>query len=204
MAKSRTIEEFETYAARRMAKVEKKQMVAFVKLVDANDDGEISDAEFANRITAYQKVFKTTRSKHVSRAHGLPENWQTDFEKARAASIKSGKPVVAMFSASWCGPCKSMIANVFPTDEAKKALKEFVPVYVDSEKQRELASKHGIRAFPTFICLDVNGVAVEQHVGGGGVDKFTSMLAKFKVADKQSKEKEVKAKESNDKKRKEN
>lgn len=187
MAKNRTAKEFEAYATRRMANVDQKQLAAFTKLVDANDDGEISDREFANRIAAYQRIFKNVQPKRSGRGHGLPKNWLTDFEKARAESAKSGKPVVAMFSASWCGPCKSMIARVFPTDEAKKALEQFVPVYIDSEKQRDLASKNDIRAFPTFICFDVDGVAVEQQVGGGGVEKFTEMLARFKVAEKESK-----------------
>ena len=182
-AKDQTVEEFQAYASRRMANVNEEQMVAYVKLVDANADGEISDDEFANRIDAYQQVFKSVQPKPGSHGHGLPENWLTDFEKARAVSIESGKPVVAMFSASWCGPCKKMIATVFPTDEAKQALQEFVPVYIDSEKYTELAAENEVRGYPTFICFDVNGTAVEQHVGGGNLQKFAEMLGKFKAAE---------------------
>lgn len=181
-AKDRTLEEFQAYAARRMAKVDEKQLAEFAKVLDANDDGTVSDAEFAKRISAYQKVFTKVTPKHSQRGHGLPENWLTDFEKAREASTKTGKPIVAMFSASWCGPCKAMIANVYPTDEAMTALKDFVPVYIDSEKQQELASENDIRAFPTFVCFAKDGESVDQHVGGGGVEKFTQMLSKFKAA----------------------
>ena len=188
IAKNRTTEDFQDYASRRMADVDDKQLVAFVKLVDKNDDGEISDTEFASRVEAYQQLFKSAQPKHRRQGHGLPDNWLTDFKKAREASIESDKPIVAMFSASWCGPCKKMIATVYPTDEAMNALESFVPVYIDSEKQRELAAKNNINSFPTFICFDIDGVAVERHSGGGSVEKFTEMLARFKVAELESKE----------------
>lgn len=185
-AADRTSEEFEAYAARRMAKVEAQDLAAFVKLVDANKDGVISDAEFASRIDAYQQVFKNVQPKHSRRGHGLPDNWLTDFKKAREASQKSGKPIVAMFSASWCGPCRAMIGTVYPTDEAQKALQEFVPVYIDAEKQRELATENDIHGFPTFVCFDSDGAVIDKHVGGGDVEKFTEMLAKFHVAEDES------------------
>ena len=72
-----------------------------------------------------------------------------------------------------------MIARVFPKDEAKRALGDFVPVYIDSEKQRALASKYEIRAFPTFVCMDSGGEEVDRHVGSGDLAKFTDLLASF-------------------------
>lgn len=187
MADDQTTEEFQAYVTRRMPKVDEEQLAAFIKLVDVDDDGHITDVEFAGRIDAYQQAFKSVTPTTAERGHGLPDNWLTDFESARELSIESGKPIVAMFSASWCGPCKAMIANVFPTDEAKKALEEFVPVYIDSEKQQELASENNINAYPTFICFDVNGAAIEQHRGGGDIKKLMNMLTKFKNAKEETK-----------------
>jgi thiol-disulfide isomerase/thioredoxin len=178
-ATERTAEEFRKYAARRLAEVDDQQLTAFVDAVDQDSDGTISDAEFANRIDIFQRIFKTVQPIPTSGGHALPDNWLTDFQQASEKSSETGKPILAMFSASWCGPCKAMIANVYPTDEAKQALAAFVPVYIDSEKETDLAAKNDIRAYPTFVCFDTSGKAIDQHVGGGDVDKFVEMLSGF-------------------------
>lgn len=180
-AEDRTIEEFQEYASRRLGKVDQELLVAFVERVDADGDGTISGEEFSGRIAAFQQTFKALPSA-PHKSHGLPENWLTDFKEAQKESVSSGKPIVAMFSASWCGPCKAMIARVFPTDEAKEALDDFVPVYIDSEKERELAAKYEIRAFPTFVCINAKDAEVERHVGGGDVAKFAGVLEDFGAA----------------------
>lgn len=181
-AKERSTEEFKDYAARRLAKVDDAKLTEFVETVDGNGDGVITDDEFANRVAAYQKVFQDLRAKAVKRGHGLPENWLTDFDNALEQSQKTGKPIIAMFSASWCGPCKRMIASVFPMDEASKALEDFVPVYIDSEKARELASKNKIRAFPTFKCFTPDGEEAASHVGATDTADFLKLLADFHAA----------------------
>ncbi|MDG2222220.1 MAG: thioredoxin family protein [Rubripirellula sp.] len=177
VAKDRTTEELRTYAERRIANADDEQLTTFVTLLDQDADGTITDAEFERRIEVFQQVFVTVQPVPAGGGHDLPDYWLTDFEKAREKSAETGKPVLAMFSASWCGPCKMMIANVYPTDEAKQALAPFVPVYIDSEQQVDLATKNEVRAYPTFICFDTEGESLGQHVGGGGVDDFVSMLA---------------------------
>lgn len=180
-AAERSAAEFKAYAERRLADVDASELLAFVEKVDKDGDGAISDDEFRDRITAFQEVFKSKVPKGGSR-HGLPENWSKDFAEARKQSEETGKPLVAMFSTSWCGPCKMMIARVFPTAQAKEALESFVPVYVDSEKHRDLAGKYEIRAFPTFVCLEPGGKEAARHVGAGNVEKFAELLADFSVA----------------------
>ncbi|MGB0597538.1 MAG: thioredoxin family protein [Rubripirellula sp.] len=179
VAKDRTTDELRTYAERRIANADDEQLTEFVNSLDQDADGTITDAEFKRRIEVFQQVFVTVQPVRAGGGHGLPDNWMTDFEKAREKSAETGKPVLAMFSASWCGPCKMMIASVYPTDEAKQALDAFVPVYIDSEQQVDLATKNEVRAYPTFICFDADGESIGQHVGGGGVDDFVSMLATF-------------------------
>ena len=179
VAKDRTTEELRTYAERRIANADDEQLTAFVTSLDRDADGTITDTEFERRIEVFQQVFVTVQPVPTGGGHDLSDNWLTDFEKAREKSAETGKPVLAMFSASWCGPCKMMIANVFPAEEAKQALDAFVPVYIDSEQQVDLATKNEVRAYPTFICFDTEGESIGQHVGGGGVEDFISMLATF-------------------------
>lgn len=177
--KDRSVDEMRAYAEQRIAKAEDEQVTAFVQALDLNDDGTITAAEFARRIEVFQQVFVTIQPIPAGGDHGLPDNWMTDFNQARAKSAEVGKPILVMFSASWCGPCKAMIAHVYPTEDAKNALEAFVPVYIDSEKQIDLASENNIRAYPTFVCFGSEGESIGQHVGGSNVDDFVTMLAGF-------------------------
>lgn len=192
-AKELSVKEFRNYAQRRLVKVEAEKLDSFVALVDKDQDGKISETEFKTRLLAYQEIFQRVEVKPQKLGHNLPENWHTDWKKAQEESVRTGKPIVAMFSASWCGPCKTMIATVFPTDEVQTALKDFVPVYIDSEKDRELAGKYDIRAYPTFKCITPEQEEASGHVGGKPVEGFVELLGKFKTA---AKEKIAAAKEA--------
>ena len=50
-----------------------------------------------------------------------------------------GKLVILNFWATWCAPCKMMVAQVVPDKRVKAALNGMVPVYVDSEVEVERA-----------------------------------------------------------------
>ena len=181
-AKERTVEEFIEYSTRRIGAADADLISRFAEAVDVDKNGKISDEEFSRRIEAYQRVFQTVQPARRQAGHTLPDNWFSDFQKATAEAKKTNRPMLVMFSASWCAPCKMMIAQVFPDDKVKAALKDVVPVYVDSEVDVALATENGIRAYPTFVCLSPTGQSVTSRVGGGDVPKFIDMIETFKLA----------------------
>lgn len=76
---------------------------------------------------------------------------------------------------TWCGPCKNMANNVFPTKEAGDYFnKNFVNIKIDMEKGEgiELAKKYGVAAYPTFLILNSDGSEVGRVVGGGELAGF--------------------------------
>lgn len=80
---------------------------------------------------------------------------------------------------TWCGPCKHMANNVFPTKEAGDYFnKNFVNIKIDMEKGEgvELAKKYSISAYPTFLILDAMGAEVGRVVGGGGLNDFIKQV----------------------------
>lgn len=88
------------------------------------------------------------------------------------AAIKAaGKPVVVDFTASWCGPCKS-IAPFFEELAAKYPEVEFVKIDVD--ELEDVAAECGISAMPTFQVYS-NGVKVSEMTGADK-DKLSALV----------------------------
>ncbi|MAI74111.1 MAG: hypothetical protein CMM01_24870 [Rhodopirellula sp.] len=181
-ADERSVKAFAEYSARRIGNADLELIARFAEAVDSNGDGKVSDEEFAGRIEVYQDMFETVQPKRAQGGHALPSYWVSGFEKGIAEAKKSDRPMLVMFSASWCAPCKMMIAQVFPDEKVKAALKGMVPVYVDSEVEVDRATENGIKAYPTFVCFTSAGTAVTTRVGGGDVSKFLQMLETFKLA----------------------
>lgn len=77
-----------------------------------------------------------------------------------------------VFSASWCGPCKSM----------EPALQELesrglTVVRLDVEKQKAIADIHGVRGVPTLKLYNEDKL-VGQHTGAMTLAQLEAFLAK--------------------------
>ena len=76
--------------------------------------------------------------------------------------IKSDKPVLIDFFATWCGPCKMMSPIV---EQIAEELEDKVNVYkIDTDKDQELAYKYEIMSIPTFLIFK-DGKLVNKLVG---------------------------------------
>jgi thioredoxin 1 len=76
--------------------------------------------------------------------------------------IKSEKPVLIDFFATWCGPCK-MLAPVLK--EVKDSLGERITILkIDVDKNQELSSKYQVRGVPTMILFQ-NGKQLWRQSG---------------------------------------
>ncbi len=100
--------------------------------------------------------------------------WIWDLDKALEIAKAGDKLIMVDFMATWCGPCKMMEAQVFETDEFKKATKDMVLLKVDVDKSPAIAQKYGVTAMPTVKFLNAQGEIVHEFVGYGGYSQVMS------------------------------
>ncbi len=108
---------------------------------------------------------------------GSPK-FKSDLGSALGAAKKEGKPVIAIFSAVWCGPCQTMKRDVYPSDAVKSYHDKFVWAYLDadSSSNQSAMKKFGVSGIPHIEFLDSTGKSVGKQVGSSSADGFAKTL----------------------------
>ncbi len=83
----------------------------------------------------------------------------TNFE---TEVLKSDKPVLVDFFATWCGPCRQMLPIV--TEVSAEMAATLKVVKMDVDEAPKTPDEFGVQTIPTLI-LFKNGQAVAQHTG---------------------------------------
>ena len=106
----------------------------------------------------------------------LPAGWDTDFTNALKKAQAQQQPVLAYFTASWCGPCKMMTRTTLTNETVLQALNNFSHVAVDIDDHQELAKGYDVRAVPTFHILTPAGDKVSTTTGYQDAARFLTWL----------------------------
>ncbi|MDI1313115.1 thioredoxin family protein [Prosthecobacter sp.] len=108
---------------------------------------------------------------------GSPD-FKDSSTSAMSAAKTSGKPVVLVFSASWCPPCQAMKRDVYPSAEVKAFHDKFVWAYIDVDDARNesAATKYGVNGIPHIEFLNAGGKEVGKQVGGTSSKEFAKTL----------------------------
>ncbi|MEE9373069.1 MAG: thioredoxin [Saprospiraceae bacterium] len=76
--------------------------------------------------------------------------------------IKSTKPILIDFFATWCGPCKAQMPIL--KEVAKEAKGKVRIIKIDIDKNQSLATKYKVKSVPTLMIFK-NGKAVWTQSG---------------------------------------
>ena len=123
--------------------------------------------------------------------------WLTDYDKALNEAKKESKNVLVYFTGSdWCPPCKMLKTDLFESVEFKELSEEYVLLYVDMPRNRDLLSpeqmahnkevmgkynKKGV--FPLLKIVNAKGNALDEYSGysmNGEIQYHLELLNKYK------------------------
>ncbi|MEZ6193368.1 MAG: thioredoxin family protein [Phycisphaerales bacterium] len=96
--------------------------------------------------------------------------WRYSYNQAVVESTETGKPILVLFTADWCAPCKQMKAWVFSDKSVAEIIEAgFIPVRVDLSRQglpdQHLADRFGVQAIPTILTLTTSGTPISMSAG---------------------------------------
>ncbi len=88
--------------------------------------------------------------------------------------MRSDKPVLIDFFATWCGPC-TMVSPL--VDEIAQQRSDIKVCKVDVDDQGELASRFGVSSIPMLVVMK-NGKVTAQNVGAVPKEKILELVEK--------------------------
>jgi thiol-disulfide isomerase/thioredoxin len=97
-----------------------------------------------------------------------------DYETGMEQAEKQKKPILIDFSASWCGWCRKLEKEVFPTRDVIALSQKFVCIKVDGDERKDLTAKHGVDGYPTAVMLDYDGEELLRVVGFRPADEYAA------------------------------
>lgn len=104
--------------------------------------------------------------------------WRLSLTDARQEAAASGKPVLAYFTATWCGPCQQMKRTTFADPRVEAALKDsVVAVKIDVDEHPDLARDFGVTGIPRMQLIRPDGQLGPARVGLTSADELLRWLS---------------------------
>ena len=104
---------------------------------------------------------------------------QNSFEEILQIAQKANKPILAVFSATWCGPCQQLKTSLFKTDEFKKVADEVILLYIEQTTKEGAAynSKYKVIGSPSFRIFSPQGILLDKGFPERTVDGFLKWIS---------------------------
>ena len=103
-------------------------------------------------------------------------NWQS-YDTGIAKAKKENKKALLYFRADWCQYCTVMDRDVFANPSvAREIQKNYVPIRIDADKEKILASQYKVQGLPTTWFLTQNAEPIGGIPGSFPPEIMTNLL----------------------------
>jgi thioredoxin-like negative regulator of GroEL len=123
---------------------------------------------------------------HVPLAGGNTDS----YAEAHRVSTETGRPMVIMVSAEWCGACKQMEKNVLPQIKKQDVMEKVSFAVVNMDRDKTLAQKLiGNGPLPQLLMFrkNGNGWLRRKLVGGQSVEAVQKFIQQGVARDEETK-----------------
>jgi thiol-disulfide isomerase/thioredoxin len=87
------------------------------------------------------------------------------FDAALRESERSGRPLVVMFSATWCGPCRAMEEGSWTDASVERWVREHgTALHLDWDKDAEVFRRYSVQSLPLLVAFR-DGKVVDRTLG---------------------------------------
>ena len=98
-------------------------------------------------------------------------------DEGLAVGYSEGKKIYINFRAGWCVYCKKMEKETFGNSGVISYLnKHFISIMVDTDKERKISNKYGVKALPDNWFLFKNGDPIGRRKGYIEPNTFMKIL----------------------------
>jgi len=113
----------------------------------------------------------------------------TSYAEAAKQAKETGKPMLLVFSADWCGPCQRNKNEVYPSAQVQPYHDAFVWAYLDVDvpANQQAAETFQVRGIPHIHFVNAEGTqALDKVVGTSSPKDFARTLKKVAAKAKSS------------------
>jgi len=103
--------------------------------------------------------------------------WQPNLKSAHVVANETNRPMLLVFGATWCGPCKKLERETLAHPELAEYLNgHFVSVHLDLDEEQRAAEILEVTHVPCVVILSPNADLLGKQTGFKDPQEFYEMV----------------------------
>lgn len=103
---------------------------------------------------------------------GMGPTKVVEFEDAYVESQHTKQKIIAVFGASWCGPCVQLKKDL---EDHPEIIDDYIYVYIDIDKRIDLKKEYNVRIVPDFMIIESN-IEIKRKIGYNSIKELETWL----------------------------